>query len=674
MSFHIKPITVSLVLLGILLSLLGNSSKAERKVVILGIDGMDPKLLKGFMDEGHLPNFQRLVSKGDFKPLQTTMPPLSPVAWSTFITGMDPGGHGIFDFLHRDPRTLMPQLSMSKVIPATRTLDIGSWVIPLAGVRVEQLRKGRPFWEVLEERGVPTTMFRIPVNFPPSSSGKSLSGMGTPDMLGTPGTFSFYTSNPPDEQDVAGGRIFEVKIKDNRVDDWLVGPKNQFRRVAVESNRRGSLGKEYIHPELKVGFSVRLDPQKPLAKFVVEETEFILQQGEWSDWIRIDFAAVPYLVNVSAIVRFYLQELRPDFRLYVTPLQINPEDPAMPISTPESWSRQLSGDLDYFYTQELPEDTKALSAGVFTNQEFWQQTQFVAQEERRALDYLLERFQEGLLFTYFSTVDQGCHMLWRLSDQDHPGFSRDSELSQGIRRLYRQMDEALAQVIKSLDDSTTLIVMSDHGFAPFYWGVNLNSWLLEKGYVRLRDPTQQGNRTLFSNVDWQNTQAYALGLNGIYVNLRGREKYGVVAPGTEYQSVLRQLEEDLLAMVDPRNGQQAVTLVIQTDRDFQGPHVNVGPDIIVGYNRGYRSSWESPLGKFPKAVFVDNDDAWSGDHSIDYRLVPGILASNRTITLDDPALFDLTVAVLDEFGVLPPAEMIGKDCLARRGPQGVEKK
>ena len=137
-----------------------------------------------------------------------------------------------------------------------------------------------------------------------------------------------------------------------------------------------------------------------------------------------------------------------------------------------------------------------------------------------------------------------------------------------------------------------------------------------------------------------------------------------MAPGTEYQHLLDKLEADLLAMRDPERDQNPVTLVVQTQRDFRGGNLDLSPDIIVGYNRGYRSSWENPLGEFTWEIFADNDRPWSGDHGLDYRLVPGVLVSNRKITLEDPALYDLTVAVLDEYGIPKPPEMIGQDCLS----------
>jgi predicted AlkP superfamily phosphohydrolase/phosphomutase len=260
-------------------------------------------------------------------------------------------------------------------------------------------------------------------------------------------------------------------------------------------------------------------------------------------------------------------------------------------------------------------------------------------------------------------------MLWQYMDSGHPAFQSHQHLSTAIRILYEEMDEALGKVMQFADENTTLIVMSDHGFAPFYRGVNLNSWLLENGYVKLRDPSQRGRYPAFLNVDWSETKAYAVGLNGLYVNLRSRERNGVVEKGAEYTKLLEELEEALLAMVDPENGQKAVTSVVQTHRDLHGSLVELGPDLIVGYARGYRSSWKNPLGEFPEGIFVDNLDAWSGDHSMDHRQVPGVLLTNQRITLEDPELFDLTVAVLDEYGVPKLPEMIGQDCLAAPVPE-----
>ena len=653
--------------IAVVLAVVLSRAQDDRRVIVLGIDGMDPTLLQTFMDEGRLPNFQRLAAEGDFKPLQTSMPPLSPVAWSNFITGMDPGGHGIFDFLHRDPETFEPYNPIARVAPAGRSITLGSWELPLSGGGYELLRNGTALWELLEDAGVPTTVFRMPVNFPPvESNGRSVSGMGTPDLLGTSGTYSFYTDYPPDNMnDLSGGVAHLVDVVNYRVRAQLLGPPNTFRRFPVEgAAARAATGEiEYESPDLTVDFEVFLDAEAPVAKLVVQDTEFVLKEGEWSDWIGIDFEAIPYLVSIGASARFYLQEVRPDFRLYVTPLQVDPANPALPISTPADWSSEIADEIGRFYTEELPEDTDALLEGIFTARDFWDQSQFIYRERRRALDYMLDTFDEGFLFFYFSSVDQGSHMLYHFRDPEHPAFEEDELLATGIRTLYDEMDEALGRVLEEVDERTTLIVMSDHGFSPFYWGVNLNSWLLEKGYVTLKDPSRQGLSPLFLNVDWSQTTAYALGLQGLYVNLRGRDRYGIVSPGEEHQQVLDRLEADLLGMVDDRNGRSPVQMAYRAHDELHGPYTQHAPDIIVGYSRGYRTSWESVLGEFPREVFIDNVEAWSGDHQNDYRLVPGVLLSNRPIALDVPALYDVTVAVLDEFGVAPLPEMIGQDAL-----------
>ncbi len=643
----------------------GSVAEAKR-VVILGIDGMDPVLLDRFMSEGSMPNFARLMNEGDYRRLSTTMPPQSPVAWSTFITGTDPGGHGIYDFVHRDPGTMLPYLSMSEAVSEYRAINIGRWVIPLSSGKVNLLRKGHAFWEILGKTGIASTIYRMPVNFPPVESlGRSLSGMGTPDILGSPGTFSFYTDRlPANVEDITGGRVYQVTSVDNRIDATLYGPPNPFRRAptrrSLQLKKLGLSAKlEYEHPSCEVNFQVFTDLLVDAAKFVVGDREFILKAGEWSEWI-------PWLIHFNSIAKFYLQELRPRFRLYVSPMQIDPGDPVMPISYPSDWSKHLCSQLGHFYTQNLPEDTKALSHGILSGREFLDQAMQIFDERSKALDFLIEDQKEDLLFVYFGTVDQVCHMLWRYMDERHPGFVEDAFLRSGIRHVYEAMDKLMGRVEKKIDQDTTLIVMSDHGFAPFYWGVNLNTWLLENGYIVLLDPTTQGEHENFQNVDWSRTKAYAFGLNAIYVNLSGREKNGLVKRGGEYEELLRRLEADLLSMRDSRNGEKAISLVVRPKRDFSGAYRNDGPDLVVGFTRGYRSSWESPLGEFPKEVFVDNLDAWSGDHCIDPRLVPGVLITNQRISLDAPSLHDLTVAVLDEFGVSPLPDMIGKDCLVRK--------
>jgi predicted AlkP superfamily phosphohydrolase/phosphomutase len=305
---------------------------------------------------------------------------------------------------------------------------------------------------------------------------------------------------------------------------------------------------------------------------------------------------------------------------------------------------------------------------VLTAEQFLRQVQLTMATMRRLHRHLQAEHREGLLFIYYGTLDQASHMLWHFADPEHPLHLPGHPLRDALADLYAAADSVLGEVQAALPPDATLVIMSDHGFAPFSWGVNLNTWLLEQGYVGLRDPAAQTQGGLFANVDWRRTRAYAMGLNGLYVNLEGRESAGIVSPGAEQEALLSDLEAKLLAMVDPRTGRHPVSRVTRPVRDLHGPYVGEGPDLLVGYSRGYRSSWENPLGEFPAAVFVDNTLPWSGDHCVDPAVVPGVLLSNRRILLPDPALHDLTVALLDEYGVRPPAELRGRDCLAGPTP------
>ena len=312
---------------------------------------MDPQLLARFMQEGKMPNFATLAQRGSFKRLTSSIPPQSPVAWSNMITGMNAGGHGLFDFIHRDPKTLALYFSASRVEAPKHSIHLGSWVIPLGSGSAEQLRRGKAFWEILDDNGIPNSVFRIPANFPPvPAKGETLSGMGTPDLRGTYGTFSFYTDDPTAVAGaVEGGQVIPVQVENSQVISKLIGPDNSFRK--------GS-------PAATEPFSVAVDPLESVARIAVQDHEFVLREGEWSNWVKIEFQLIPFFGKVKGMCRFYLKQAHPRFQLYVSPINIDPADPALPISTPSGYSRFLSEEVGELYTQGIAEDTKALSDGV----------------------------------------------------------------------------------------------------------------------------------------------------------------------------------------------------------------------------------------------------------------------------------------------------------------------
>jgi len=630
---------------------------APRKpaVVVIGIDGMDPDLLREFVDRGRMPHFAALMKNGSFRPLATSIPPQSPVAWSSFITGMDPGGHGIFDFIHRDPATYLPVFSTARVSEPERTLRVGDWVIPLSAGRTHLLRRGEAFWQILGRHGVPYTIVRVPANFPPAlgpAHGKyrSLAGMGTPDLAGGYGTFSFYTDDPGfADGPVAGGVIHRVTVTERGVTADLIGPENSLRAQ---------------HPPLKVPFVADLDPEGGAARITVGSRSLLLAPGEWSDWVSVTFDPLGPFRKVSGICRFYLESVHP-FKLYVTPLNIDPRRPALPISTPPGFAHWLADRIGDFYTQGIAEDTKALRAGVFDDSAFVGQTDHVLGEEWRLLDAVLDGYREGFLFFYVSTVDQSCHMLWRNADAKHPAHAASPGFADRIEALYADMDSLLGVVESRIPKEATLLVMSDHGFAPFYKRVNLNAWLYREGYLSLTQPAALGQGSLLDNVFWRRTRAYALGLNGLYLNVMQREAKGIVRRGPEYDALLDEISTKLLALRDPETGAQVVTRVDRPRDVYHGAEAANAPDLIVGYNRGYRSSDESALGTVTREWLEPNTDKWSGDHCMDHTLVPGVVLSNRAIGFADPSLLDLPVTILDRFGIGRPESMRGRALLTR---------
>jgi predicted AlkP superfamily phosphohydrolase/phosphomutase len=620
----------------------------QKKVLILGLDGMDPHLLQVWTKQGKLPAFQKLLNQGDFRRLRTSTPPQSPVAWSNFVTGMNPGGHGIFDFVHRDPESYIPEFSGAETREPGKTIRIGNLVLPLSGGEVKLSRKGRAFWQILEDHDIPSTVFKMPGNYPPApTKQRTISGMGTPDLLGFLNYFNYYTTEFTEvKQDIGGGEIHEVYVAENRVDATLPGPVNTFKKD---------------RPDSSIDFKVHIDPFNPVAKIVIQDNEFILKQGEWSGWKRIRFKMIP-TQSVNGICMFYLKQIRPEFKLYVSPINIDPADPALPISTPPSYSKELEKRFGPFFTKGLPADTKAMDNDILDDGEFLEQDDFILEERLEMFEFELSRFDSGLLFYYVSSTDQRQHMFWRHIDKKNPTYDPDQAEKYGttIENIYRETDKMLSQALQKTDKDTVLIVMSDHGFSPFRRSFNPNTWLYENGYHALINRWRQGREDLFMNTDWSKTKAYALGLNGLYINQKGREGEGIVNPGPEKEALVREIIQNLESFKDPQTGDQPVLKAYAAKDVYQGSQMDKAPDIIIGYNQGYRVSWSAPLGRIPKNVLEDNTEKWSGDHCMAPDVVPGILVTNQKIKGDSPALFDLTPTILQIFNIKKTEEMIGK--------------
>jgi predicted AlkP superfamily phosphohydrolase/phosphomutase len=609
------------------------------RVVILGFDGMDYSVTKRLLEEGKLPHLAGIAAAGGFQPLTTSVPPQSPVAWSDFITGLDAGGHGIFDFVHRDPATMLPYLSTTRTEPPSRVLHFGKWQLPLGSGRVTLLRDGIPFWQVLEARGVPAWIMRMPANFPPSGkASRELSGMGTPDILGTYGTFSFYTtSNEPPPQDFET-QVHTAALEHGVFRGELRGPPDPFRRDGTD---------------VSAPFAVYVDAARPVAKVVLGDAEVVLMEGEWSAWLPVEFELSLPFQSLPATVRFYLKQVRPELEVYATPVNLDPLRPALPISTPKGFAADVARATGRFYTQGMPEDTKALTAGVFNRDDFLRQAAMTAAENRGQFHWLLERFAHGLLFYYFGHIDQVSHMMWAPRDPTHPGHDpvADAPYADVVENLYLQADTIVGEVLARLGPNATVIVMSDHGFTSWKRAVNLNTFLRQRGYLAVNLTPKDSGAAYFAGVDWSRTQAYGLGLNGLYLNLRGRERVGVVPPD-QRALVLDELSAALLRLTDPATGERVVARVYRRDEVYEdGDHPDLGPDLIVGYAKGYRGSNESALGQVTLPMITDNLSAWSGDHAMVHDSVPGVLFTSRPLSRRVGSLRELASAVLAEFGI-----------------------
>ncbi len=623
------------------------------KYFILGLDGMDIKLASTFMRLGFLPNFSRLAQIGTLTTTATSYPPQSPVAWSSFAVGGWPALHGIYDFIHRDPATMLPYLSTSRVSPPDKTLKIDGYELPLTAGKVENLRHGKPFWECLADYDIPATIFKIPGNFPCLSKRVDMvSGMGTPDLRGGYGSFTLFTTSPPaNAEKITGGMVVPVKFIDGLAETNLSGPENTLRQG---------------HPAIRIPIKIWRDSRNEVVRIKIQDKEFILNRGDWTGWLQLSFTMIDYISEVKGICKFYIKSIHPEFNMYVSPINIDPSEPVLPVISSPEYGRELARNLGPFYTQGMPEDTKALSYNVLDNGEYMELAWQIVNERRRAMNYeaaKLSRLDEGLLFFYFSSLDQDSHMLWRTIDPKSPLYTKElaAEFGHTIRDLYMAMDDILGDIMNRFDINDPdfrLVVMSDHGFAPFRRQVNLNSWLHDEGFITLYGSQGLEKGEYFADVNWGRTAAYALGINGLYLNLENREKFGSLSPGRA-AGVRNKIRRGLLALRDPDNGNKVVTNVTIIG-DAERRRNPQAPDLIVGWNRGYRTSWSSVLGGFESAAIKDNDDRWSGDHCIDPNRVPAILFTNWHRKGKKSSIPDVTATILADYGIKPPKGVIGR--------------
>ena len=629
-------------------------STTDKRVIVLGLDGMDPTMIRALIDMGRAPNFKKLAEMGSFSKLGTTMPALSPVAWSTFITGMSPGGHGITDFVVRDPKTYMPVFSIFENTEPDVVFSVGDIHLPIKGGGPVNRRHGTPFWSYLTERGIPAWVSKIPTNYPVDDTATmAISGMGTPDLADAYGLFSYFTSDPfEDYAGMEGGTVQYVDVNDNVVHANLLGPVNGLKTLQDDSHD------PYINTT-KIPFTVYLDPDADGVRLDIQGQSILLKRGQYSPWVSVEFELLPIVGTVRGNARFLVKEVGPNFKLYVTPINIDPVHQPEGVVYPAELGAEIARDIGAFWTKGLPCDTKAFDYKVLNDEEYVGQAELVLKERLALFDHLWSRFDTGLFYFYVSSTDQDAHMMWRNMDETHPLHSEaDPRFAGYIMDLYAEMDKLVGKVLPAVDDKTLLLICSDHGFAQFGRQFHLNTWLRDNGWLTVKPGAEKKPETSIFDIDWSRTAAYGIGFNALYLNLKGREGEGIVEPDKAGEMTAK-LKRELHSVVDGETGKKPIAKVYDRDEMYTGGKVGEMAELLVGYTPGYRNSSTSFMGATGGEIINLNPWAWSGDHSMARDLVPGTLFSSRRVNAKSPNIIDLPVTILDWFGIERPSQMEG---------------
>lgn len=752
---------------------------AKEKVVVIGIDAVDQRLIEKWMEEGKLPNFKKLSNQGHYSALETSHPPMSPAAWSTMTTGLNPGKTGIYGFLGRKQNSYEPKLSlvypneqpfafgsrasrllvglmiaalliaifwtisrkfirhrklspiaaasvtvaMCLLAPATFTgtisnatvalgglglmalvfsllsavgrLSIASWVFPIlalgAGIfgvldhlpetlpQPITARGGQTFWDIADGHGVRAKVIGAPVCWPAleeyNDSGMT-TGLATPDAMGTYHTYTLFTEP---HHNLAGGltemsgRIEGLDFEDDTARATLAGPPKRFDRKAWRAWQNGELKRiprEHIpFTVTREAGGVRLDFDRAHA---VGPSSVTLKVGQWVRHIRLKYS-LGEVAELHGTVSFKLLAGGHQVRLYATPVQFDPLKPheTFAISSPMEFASEIANRFGMYQTIGWAEATSALNDGNIDDETFMETCRHSFDEKRAQILGLLRTPDEwDLLVAFAYELDRVCHMMWRHFDKDHPVHDADAptKFKNAICDFYVKYDSLLGEILEALPQDTTLIVLSDHGFAPFYQAVNLNRWLLENGYIVLKDKTgspdmtglMEGESSYFASYDWSKTRAFAMGLTKIYVNERGRMPQGCVEPGAESEAVKDGIIAGLEAL---RHGQKRVIRKVwRKEEIWEGSRLGEAPDLQIGFNWGYRTSWQTSLGGADEEIIQPNLRNWSGDHcSFDPAIVPGVVFSNRKLNAQRFRLVDVGMTVLKIMQVPLPENRGSKD-------------
>lgn len=584
------------------------------KTIIVGLDAFDPQVFESLSSAGKLPALTRLAEEHHYAPFAVSSPPQSEVSWTSIATGLDPAGHGMFDFVHRHPKTYNLYVSL---LPMRKTR---------LGTEFDRPYRGHTIFDEAIERGYPATSLWWPATFPArlDSPVYSIPGLGTPDIYGRLGVgvgFHYGVDTPKEGAKIPLGRL--TARGKNSFGGHLVGPARQTKSAPQPAISEFSLD---FHDE-------------NTALLALGKQRIELTIGQWSPIIEVRFK-MGWLISVRAITQVILTQGLPEPRLYFLPLQIHPLHPIWRYASPRGFVRKTWETAGGYLSLGWPQDTTALEEGWIDDDQFLALCEQIFAARRRVMLANLERFREGVLACVFDTLDRVQHMFW----QQRPDV---------IEEWYRRYDSLVGEVqarIAKMAEKPHLLVASDHGFAEFDHKVHLNRWLEERGYLRRKDG--EGGKGSLEEVDWEHTTAYAIGLNSLYLNLQGREGQGSV-PVQQIGEVMDSLRRDLLAWKSPQ-GEAVFHRVQPSSEIYSGPFAPFAPDLVLGFNRGFRASADTGLGKWGTDSLEVNRDHWRADHCMDAELVPGVLFSNQGFKgVERPSFRDFPHIAI---GMTPKAE------------------
>ena len=557
--------------------------------VLLGLDAFDPAIFEKLYGLGKLPYLGRMLELGGYARMEVANPPQSEVSWTSLASGLNPGQFGLFDFVHRHPQSYTPYPSL---LTTSRR-----WY----GVRFTAPHQAYSVFDFAVDQGFPATRLWWPATFPPDlgSPVRSISGLGTPDILGRLGAGVFLTPESPGPQSEYKTRLVLLdRVGQHHYRGQLPGP---FKKAGFAQ------APSHVDVDLQI-----ID--EDLARVHVGQAGLDLRPGRWSPILELQFP-MRFGLAVHALTRIVarLDEGIPS--LYVLPLQIHPLHPVWPLTSPPAFGKRIWREHGRFLSLGWPQDTTGLEEGLLTESLFDELCDSVFEFRRRLFLDELDRFGDGILGAVFDSLDRVQHMHWR----DRP---------ERIAAWYQKYDSLVGEILSQLAGrpETRLLVISDHGFADFDVKVDVNRWLQQEGYLVASDGQQAGN---LESVDWGRTKAYSLGLNSLYLNLKGREGQGSLDPAQK-DSAGEELRRRLLDWKDA-SGHQVFSSVWLGSEAFSGSLVERGPDLVLGFNAGFRASAENGLGGWTSKALRANQDRWSGDHCIDPQWVPGVLFSSEPL-------------------------------------------